>query len=281
MSAASRPLLRVLHLRGLPIFDQLRYEEVLLRHTPHNWLVLNTGVAQTSVVLGMSGNVSELVDLERAAADSVPMIRRYTGGGTVVVDASTVFVSFIMNEKDADCRPYPREIMDWSARAVYAPLFNKCASVGASSSSGNGSKNAFALREHDYVFGEMKFAGNAQSITKGRWVHHTSFLWDFNPHNMAYLKMPKKRPDYRGDRDHAKFLTTLKEVLPSVEAFFGGLSEAAGAHYAVELAEEPIGLIVSAALQRCGKARSCGEDPAGGRASPPLSQQNGFGEDRS
>lgn len=70
----------------------------------------------------------------------------------------------------------------------------------------------FKLREHDYVFGDKKvqqsrrnnttyytlltrvisprltqFGGNAQSITKDRWVHHTSFLWDFDPANMDYL----------------------------------------------------------------------------------------------
>jgi hypothetical protein len=49
----------------------------------------------------------------------------------------------------------------------------------------------------DYVYGEHKFGGNAQSITKGRWVHHTSLLWDFHPPNMELLKFPPKSPDYR------------------------------------------------------------------------------------
>ncbi len=33
----------------------------------------------------------------------------------------------------------------------------------------------------------MQFGGNAQTITRDRWVHHTSFLWDFLPANMGYL----------------------------------------------------------------------------------------------
>jgi lipoate-protein ligase A len=49
----------------------------------------------------------------------------------------------------------------------------------------------------DYVYGEHKFGGNAQSITKGRWVHHTSLLWDFHPPNMELLKFPPKSPHYR------------------------------------------------------------------------------------
>jgi lipoate-protein ligase A len=61
-----------------------------------------------------------------------------------------------------------------------------------------------AVNEHffshlvsDYVFGDRKFGGNAQSITRNRWIHHTSFLWDYEVRNMAYLKRPARAPEYR------------------------------------------------------------------------------------
>jgi lipoate-protein ligase A len=38
----------------------------------------------------------------------------------------------------------------------------------------------------------VKVGGNAQTITKGRWVHHTSFLWQFDPSRMGYLKVRRK-----------------------------------------------------------------------------------------
>jgi hypothetical protein len=47
----------------------------------------------------------------------------------------------------------------------------------------------FALRENDYVLGAHKIGGNAQSISKNRWVHHTSFLWDFESTRMEYLQV--------------------------------------------------------------------------------------------
>jgi len=53
------------------------------------------------------------------------------------------------------------------------------------------------LSSADYTFGERKFGGNAQAITKQRWLHHTSLLWDFDPHKMALLKHPQRIPDYR------------------------------------------------------------------------------------
>lgn len=49
----------------------------------------------------------------------------------------------------------------------------------------------------DYCFGERKFGGNAQAITRGRWLHHTTFLWDFDDCNMGLLKHPERAPAYR------------------------------------------------------------------------------------
>lgn len=45
------------------------------------------------------------------------------------------------------------------------------------------------MRENDYLFGSHKIGGNAQSIIKDRWVHHTSFLWDYKPERMRYLQV--------------------------------------------------------------------------------------------
>jgi lipoate-protein ligase A len=49
----------------------------------------------------------------------------------------------------------------------------------------------------DYVFNNHKFGGNAQSIIKDRFLHHTSFLWDYQDPRMALLKLPRKAPTYR------------------------------------------------------------------------------------
>lgn len=94
-----------------------------------------------------------------------------------------------------------------------------------------------------FTFARTQFGGNAQSITRDRWVHHTSFLWDYDPSNMDYLtvsvgmtvmlpsfapyrpwlwfasQIPKKRPEYRGDRSHNDFITRLSSHVKSVDAF--------------------------------------------------------------
>ncbi|XP_062204711.1 uncharacterized protein LOC133906741 [Phragmites australis] len=78
-------------------------------------------------------------------------------------------------------QPFPRDIMSWTGQ-FYSEVFN-----------GFGD---FHLRENDYAFNHRKFGGKAQSITKDRWVHHTSFLWDYGVKNMDYLKIPKRAPEY-------------------------------------------------------------------------------------
>lgn len=94
----------------------------------------------------------------------------------------------------------------------------------------------FRLREHDYVIGDKKIGGNAQTITKDRWVHHTSFLWDFTNENMAYLQLPKKRPEYRQNRDHNDFLRKLKPIMTGeVEDYRHQLLMETKKHYDVEI----------------------------------------------
>lgn len=195
-------VLKCLNLNGMSIFQQLKYEELLLRHTFDNWFIYNTDSLERTIVLGFSGKIHELVNVKKAHSDSVNLIRRYTGGGTVIIDNNTIFTSFIMNTDDAVCKPYPRDIMTWS-ETIFGTVFNRKLGL------------EFSLLENDYVIGNKKIGGNAQSITKRRWVHHTSFLHSFNPKNMEYLLIPKKKPDYRVNRDHSSFLTTLDAYIES------------------------------------------------------------------
>jgi lipoate-protein ligase A len=204
--------MHVLRLNGLPIFDQLRVEEWLLRNDARNWFVFNIGPKIPQVVLGYSGKVKELVNTGATVRDDITMIRRYTGGGTVVVDESTIFTSLLMNNTDAQTRPYPRDIMQWSLR-IFGPVFENLVDIKPDS------PPLFSLRENDYVIGELKIGGNAQSIVKERWCHHTSFLWDFNDKNMAYLQIPKRQPEYREGRDHSEFLTKMKDHCSSIDHF--------------------------------------------------------------
>ncbi len=97
-----RPAVHVLRLcnKKVGIKEQLWLEEALLRHDTRNWCLLKDGEprqARPTIVLGIGGKAARLVDLERVVQDKVPLVRRFSGGGTVIVDQDSLFVTFIMN----------------------------------------------------------------------------------------------------------------------------------------------------------------------------------------
>lgn len=73
-------------------------------------------------------------------------------------------------------------------------------------------------------------------ISKGRFVHHTSFLWDYDPRNMRVLAFPDKVPAYRKGRAHDAFLTTLRETtdLGSVDEVLDAIEGALEDRFDVE-----------------------------------------------
>ncbi|GLJ18677.1 hypothetical protein SUGI_0333140 [Cryptomeria japonica] len=218
------PLIRLIRVKGLPILQQLQLEERLLRTTSHNWCIINDGTDAPTIVMGISGKPEQLIEVEPALRDRIPVIKRFSGGGTVIVDGDTVFVTLICNQGAVPTlQLYPHPIMAWTEQ-FYAPAFRRIPD--------------FRLREHDYALGDRKFGGNAQSITKGRWLHHTSFLWDYRAQNMAYLKLPYRAPKYRLERSHSDFICSLKDLSFSREIFLENIVAALTAHFSLEKVEE-------------------------------------------
>ncbi|NGX58199.1 MAG: Lipoate-protein ligase LplJ [Chlamydiae bacterium] len=191
--------LHLVKLKNTPIFQQLQYEEALVRADKRNWCLLNEGSSE-AIVMGISGKAEQLID-ERYL--SVPVIRRFTGGGTVYIDANTCFVTLICNHSDVDISPFPQHILKWNGELYRDHI-------------GNG----YEVKENDYVLHGNKFGGNAQYITKDKWLHHTSLLWDYDPEKMKVLKMPPKVPSYREKRAHHEFMSRLKSVFSSKEELF-------------------------------------------------------------
>ncbi|MCX6987393.1 MAG: lipoate--protein ligase family protein [Chlamydiae bacterium] len=190
------------------ILEQLQIEEALLRNDTRNFCIVNKG-SSPAIVIGISGKIHELVDLEIAKLLQLPIIKRFSGGGTVVVDENTLFITFIFQKETLPFPAYPEKIMKWS-EGIYKKVFPK----------------NFLLKENDYAFEDKKFGGNAQYIRKDRWLHHTSFLWDYQTSHMQALKHPKKTPSYRAGRDHGNFLCKLKEFIPSQDDLLADLKNA-------------------------------------------------------
>eukprot|EP00540_Astrosyne_radiata_P001427 CAMPEP_0116821998 /NCGR_PEP_ID=MMETSP0418-20121206/24_1 /TAXON_ID=1158023 /ORGANISM="Astrosyne radiata, Strain 13vi08-1A" /LENGTH=313 /DNA_ID=CAMNT_0004450063 /DNA_START=19 /DNA_END=961 /DNA_ORIENTATION=- len=244
---------------GLSVLERLCLEESLLRCDGRNWAIVGTHEPVTNrflriiepgyvlesesrntscvIVMGIGGKPKELLDVEKVQRDGVLVLKRFSGGGTVVMDHNAIWTTWIGRSKDfPKVEPFPRPLMKWTADTIFGPTFDRlkqqALAVDVKQKSMGGAENSgrvfqvsatrpaeipnFCLRENDYVLGERKMGGNSQSLTKDGWLHHTSFLWDFDTENMEYLTLPTKRPEYRSNRSHEDFLVKLGNVYPGL-----------------------------------------------------------------
>jgi len=194
--AAKIPL-HFLLLDKISIFEQLQIEEALLRADKRNWCLINTGSPE-AIVMGISGKPDLLIEDRVFQMKPVPVIKRFSGGGTVFIDHNTIFVTWICNSRELSIPCCPEKIHQWTIH-FYQQAFPNL---------------GMQLRENDYVLNEQKCGGNAQYLCKDRWLHHSSLLWDFDEENMRYLSMPPKMPVYRHRRPHKDFLCKLRDYFP-------------------------------------------------------------------
>jgi lipoate---protein ligase len=186
--------MELITLSNTPIGEQLALEENLLRNETNNFCLINTG-SSPAIVMGISSHSENFVHLDKLPSH-IPILRRFSGGGTVIVDENTLFVTFICNKASHAFPAYPEPILRWAASILSATI------------------PGLELRENDFVIGNKKCGGNALYIKKERWLIHTSLLWDYETAHMELLKHPPKTPTYRAGRPHGEFLCKLAEVIP-------------------------------------------------------------------
>jgi len=188
-------MLNFLHTKKLHIFKQLKLEENLLKNSEKPYCLINEGTS-SSIILGISNIANDLVEVKKAKKDKIPLIKRFTAGGCVFVDANTLFVTFIFSKNSLNITFFPEPILRW-AENFYKKVFEA---------------DNFKLTENDFVIDDKKIAGNALYIKKNRFLLHTSFLMDFDNKQMKkYLKIPKIAPKYRENRSHEDFLSPIKK----------------------------------------------------------------------
>lgn len=193
--------------KKLSIYHQLVLEEALLRTSNENICLLSTSTPP-SVVMGISAKPEEHLEKAFFSQNEIALIRRFSGGGTVIVDENSFFVTCIMNRQELTFPCYPENLMEFIEKPV-SKAFKE-----------------IKLLQNDFVIGNKKCAGNAQMLTKDRALHHISFLWDFCTKRMGFLKHPKRIPKYRADRNHLDFLIPLKNTFADKEKLIPHFSQA-------------------------------------------------------
>ena len=145
-----------------------------------------------AVVLGAGGSVAHDVNGPACEADSVPILRRASGGGTVVIGPGCLCFTLVLRYS----RDPALNAIAASARYVLDPL---AVALGAS-----------VEGTSDLAVNGVKFSGSAQQRKRRHLLHHGTLLGGFDLARLPrYLKTPERQPDYRRDRPHTEFVANL------------------------------------------------------------------------
>ena len=147
------------------------------------------------VVVGRSNVIEREVDVAACATDGVPILRRMSGGGAVVLGPGCLCYSLALPLPEHQTRnitAVTRDIMLRLARA-----FAEWGQVEVQGVS-------------DLVYQGRKFSGNSQRWLRRSLLHHGTILYDFDLAKIErYLHMPTRHPEYRGERTHGEFVMNL------------------------------------------------------------------------
>lgn len=153
-----------------------------------------------AVILGAAGQVEQEVERFQCERDGVPILRRSSGGGTVLIGPGCLNFTLVLPYPFApgleEILPSVRYILSRVKAALerLPPLTNQLALEGIS----------------DLTCGGRKVSGNAQQRKRRYFLHHGTLLCGMDLGRVSrYLPVPSRQPAYRCGRSHADFLTNL------------------------------------------------------------------------
>ena len=176
-----------------------------------------------AVVLGAGGSVAIDVNTASCAADGVPVLRRASGGGTVLIGPGCLCFSIVLGYESepglADIRASNRYVLGRVLNAL-RPVAPAAAIEGTS----------------DLAVHGVKFSGNAQQRKRRHLLHHGTLLWGLDLGLVPkYLNPPERQPDYRRDRPHADFVMNLPTTQAELKRLLTAGWHPAGAYDPVPL----------------------------------------------
>jgi lipoate---protein ligase len=150
------------------------------------------------VVLGYSAPANAEIFPDPCRAAGVPILRRYSGGGTVVQGPGCLDYTLILRIETAG----PLSTISGTNTHVMERQRRAIESIYGES---------IRVRGHtDLAIGALKFSGNAQRRKARFLLFHGVFLLNFDlmliPH---FLPHPSREPSYRNGRAHEQFVRNL------------------------------------------------------------------------
>jgi len=161
--------------------------------------------ASYAVIVGAGGSVAYDVNLQACEEEGVPVLRRASGGGTVLLGPGCLCFSLVLRTDRAlgleHVQPSTRYVLDRTLNAIRT-LVPDARIEGTS----------------DLAVSGVKFSGSAQQRKRRFFLHHGTLLAGFDlPRLSRYLKPPEREPAYRQGRQHGEFVMNLPATIDELK----------------------------------------------------------------
>ena len=165
---------------------------------------------QHFVVLGYANKAEREVNLPFCRAHGIPVLRRCTGGGTVLQGPGVLNYTLVLRfEATGPLRTISttNEFILKRHEAALARLLGTAVARQG---------------QTDLAIGGLKFSGNAQRRLRRCLIFHGAFLLNLDIGLLEQaLLMPSRQPDYRAGRSHRDFLLNLKLPADAIKSALG------------------------------------------------------------
>lgn len=153
-------------------------------------------VTHRIVIIGASNKIETAVNIQACLEDGVPVMKRPSGGEAVLVsEGSLLFSHILLNHQLPRSRDFFGQNLDLFIRALEA----------------KGVKNLHHQGISDLTIGDKKILGCAIYRSTGFLLFQAVLnLWESPQVIAKYLAAPVRMPDYRQNRSHEQFITSLK-----------------------------------------------------------------------
>ncbi len=168
-------------------------------------------LAHPAVVVGRSSRIEEEVDLQACRRDRIPVLRRCTGGGAVLLAPGCLVYSTILS---LTRRPFLREpaaahrwVLEHVRRAIIAC---QAGHITAPEEKSFTALDVSPAGTSDLAAGGRKISGNSMKIKRHAVLYHGTILYAASLSAVSeYLLHPPREPDYRENRRHDEFISNL------------------------------------------------------------------------
>lgn len=150
---------------------------------------------KTCIVLGRSNSLNDSLYLDNIIKDNIPIYKRPTGGETVLLSNKMLVLSIVI--KQTDFKNGKLYFQDYSTKIISALKSLGITDLGYKGIS-------------DITINDQKILGSAIYQNKFVVFYHAVLNVSESVSLIEkYIKHPKREPDYRNNRNHKDFVTSI------------------------------------------------------------------------